>query len=141
MLLSCISRQDEGADMNQLLSAISENDNAWDSLNVEKIVGMFAEDGTLLNDNSEMLKGKEAIRKSFETMPKIEQFEFKRDKADIKLKGNIAYEIVNQAITFTITDTVPQTELNKYIHIWEKQKDGSWRVLIDMNNGRVPPGK
>jgi uncharacterized protein (TIGR02246 family) len=138
---SCTNSQDAKSDMNQLMVAISENDNAWNNLDAEKIAGMFAEDGTLLNDDVETLKGKEAIRKSFEMMQKVEKIEFKRDKVDIKLKGNIAYEIVNQTITYKLTDMEPQTELNKYIHIWEKQKDGSWRVLIDMNNGRVSSNK
>jgi uncharacterized protein (TIGR02246 family) len=141
MCLSCTNNQNEKANMNKLLSAISENDKAWDNLNVEKIVGMFAEDGVLLNDNAEILKGKEAIRKAFEMTQKFEKIEFKRDKADIKLKGKIAYEIVNQSVTYKLTDIEPQTELNKYIHIWEIQKDGSWRVLIDMNNRRPAAGK
>ena len=136
MCFSCNNNQNEKAKMNQLLSAISENDNAWNNLNVEKIVEMFAEDGVLLNDNTEIMKGKEAIKKALEMTQKFEKIEFKRDKVDIKLKGNIAYEIVNQAVTYKLTDTEPQKELNKYIHIWEKQKDGSWRVLIDMNNRR-----
>jgi uncharacterized protein (TIGR02246 family) len=141
MCLSCANNQNEKANMNQLLSVISENDNAWNNLNVEKIVGMFAEDGLLLNDNAEIIKGKEAIRKAFEMAQKFEKIEFKRDKVDIELKGNIAYEIVNQVVTYKLTDTEPQTELNKYIHIWEKQKDGSWRVLLDMNNRRPSAGK
>jgi uncharacterized protein (TIGR02246 family) len=124
--------------MDKLLSAISENDNAWNNLNVDKIVGMFAENGTLLNDNSEMSRGRDAIRRSFENAVKAEKLEFKRDKVEITLKGNMAYEIVNQAVSFKYQDKELQTALNKYIHIWEKQKDGSWKVLIDMNNLRTP---
>jgi len=124
--------------MDQLLSAISKNDNAWDNLDVDKIVGMFAEEGTLLNNNSEMLRGREAIRKSFENLQKTEKLEFKRDKVEVTLKGNMAYEIVNQTVSFKYQDKEPQTEINKYIHVWEKQKDGSWKVLIDMNNLRKP---
>ena len=138
MCLSCTSKQNEKREMDQLLSAISENDNAWDNLDVDKIVGMFAEEGTLLNNNSEMLRGREAIRKSFENLQKTEKLEFKRDKVEVTLKGNMAYEIVNQTVSFKYQDKEPQTEINKYIHVWEKQKDGSWKVLIDMNNLRKP---
>jgi uncharacterized protein (TIGR02246 family) len=127
--------------MDKLLSAISENDNAWNNLNVDKIVGMFADNGTLLNNNSEMLRGKEAIRKSFDSMGKTEGLEFKRNKVEVSLKGNMAYEIVNQIVSFKYPDKEPQTELNKYIHVWEKQEDGSWKVLIDMNNMRKPSGE
>jgi len=136
--LSCTSKQNEKREMDQLLSAISENDNAWNNLNVDKIVGMFSENGTLLNNNSEMLRGKEAIKKSFETIQKAEKLEFNRDKIEVTLKGNMACEIVNQTVSFQYQGLEPQTEVNKYIHIWEKQKDGSWKVLIDMNNSRKP---
>jgi uncharacterized protein (TIGR02246 family) len=123
------------------MSAISENDDAWNALDVNKIVGMFAENGTVLNNNSEMLRGREAIRKSFEIEPKYEKFEFKRDKVEVKMEGNMAYEIVNQIVTFKLKEQESQTILNKYIHIWEKQKDGSWKVLIDMNNLRKSSGE
>jgi ketosteroid isomerase-like protein len=36
-------------------------------------------------------------------------------------------------------DEEPQTEINKYIHIWKKQHDGTWHVLIDIVNRRTPP--
>jgi uncharacterized protein (TIGR02246 family) len=140
MFLSCTSKQNEKQDMDQLLFAITANDNAWNNFDVEKIVGMFSEEGTLLGDQSELLKGRDAIRKSLETMQMPEKFEFKRDKVEIKLKGNIAYEIVNQVVTIN-KNQESQTFPNKYIHIWEKQKDGLWRVLIDMNNERTQPTK
>jgi uncharacterized protein (TIGR02246 family) len=120
------------------MSAITENDNAWNSFDVNKIAGMFAEEGTLLNDNSEILKGREAIRQSLEAWQKPTEFSFKRDKVEIKMEGNIAYEIVNQFVTFKYENQESQTEYNKYIHIWKKQGDGSWRVLIDMNDRRTP---
>jgi len=138
---SCNSKQNEKREMDKLLSAISENDNAWNNLNANKIAAMFAENGTALNNDSEILKGREAIKRHLETMRKPEKFEFKRDKVEVTLKGNMAYEIVNQTISLKYLDKEPQTVLNKYIHVWEKQKDGSWKVLIDMNNMRKPAGE
>ena len=141
MCLSCNSKQNEKREMDKLLSAISENDNAWNNLNADKIAALFAENGTVLNNNSEIMKGREAIKRHLETMQKPEKFEFKRDKVEVTLKGNMAYEIVNQTISLKYLDKEPQTVLNKYIHVWEKQKDGSWKVLIDMNNMRKPSGE
>jgi uncharacterized protein (TIGR02246 family) len=135
--LSCNSKQDEKHDLDLLNAAITENDNAWNNLDVEKIVGLFAEDGTLLNDQSEMSRGRDAIRKTFE-LAKPEKFEFKRDKVEVKMDGNFAYEIVNQVVIIKNKDEESKTFHNKYIHIWKKQNDGSWRVLIDMNNMRTP---
>jgi uncharacterized protein (TIGR02246 family) len=141
MCLSCNSKQNEKREMDKLLSAISENDSAWNNLNADKIAAMFAENGMALNNDSEILKGREAIKRHLETIQKPEKFEFKRDKVEVTLKGNMAYEIVNQTISLKYLDKEPQTVLNKYIHVWEKQKDGSWKVLIDMNNMRKPSGE
>jgi uncharacterized protein (TIGR02246 family) len=140
LCLSCNNKQKEQHDFDQLNVTIAQLDNAWNNLDVEKIVGLFAEDGTLLNDQSEMLRGRDAIRKSFE-MSKPEKLEFKRDKVEVKMDGNFAYEIVNQVVTIKNKDEESKTFLNKYIHIWKKQNDGSWRVLIDMNNMRTPPSE
>jgi uncharacterized protein (TIGR02246 family) len=141
MCLSCNNKQNEKREMVKLLSAISENDNAWNNLNADKIAAMFAENGTALNNNLEMLRGREAIKRYLEAMQKPEKFEVKRDKVEVTLKGNMAYEIVNQTLSLKYQDKEPQTVLNKYIHVWEKQKDGSWKVLIDMNNMRKPSGE
>lgn len=54
--LSCNNKSGEKNDMDKLLSAIADNDNAWNNLNVEKIIGMFSENGTLLSDNAEILR-------------------------------------------------------------------------------------
>jgi uncharacterized protein (TIGR02246 family) len=131
-----LSAQNEKKEMEQLQKAISENDNAWNNIDIDKIVGMFAENGTLLNDDSDMLRGKVAIRKFFDSVEKGEKIELKRDKVEVSLKGNMAYEIVNQTGSIKYLNKEPQTFVNKYIHVWEKQKDGSWKVLIDMNNRR-----
>jgi uncharacterized protein (TIGR02246 family) len=141
MCFSCSNKQYGKHDLDQLMSTINENDNAWNNLDADKIVSLFAPDGTLLNDDSELLRGHDAIRKSFEEMQKPEKLEFKRDKVEVKLKGNFAYEIVNQTVSVKFIDQEPHDFLVKYIHIWEKQDDGSWRVLIDMNNTLTPSGK
>jgi len=125
--------------MDQLNAAITENDNAWNNLDVEKIAGMFAEDGTLLNDDSEILRGRDAIKKALEMEPKAAKLEFQRDKVEVKMDGDFAYEIVNQIVKFSYSGEESKSMLNKYIHIWRKQKDGTWRVIIDMNNMRTPP--
>ena len=71
MCLSCTGNKNEAAEMNKLMSTISANDNAWNILDVEKIVGMFAEDGMLLNDNSEILKGKDASVSTLRMKPRF----------------------------------------------------------------------
>ena len=139
LCLNCTGDKIEKPDLDQLNIAITELDNAWNNMDIEKIVGIFAEDATYLTEDSEMLKGQDAIRQALEAYPKTAKNEFNRDKVEVKIESNMAYEIVNQTITFQNKDEEAQTEINKYIHIWKKQNDGTWRVLIDMVNRRTPP--
>jgi len=34
----------------------------------------------------------------------------------------------------------PATEKGKYLTVWKKQADGSWKVIEDMFNSDLPPG-
>ena len=125
-------------EMDKLRSAVDGLADAYNRLDVDKILGLYAEDATYLIEDAEMLRGKEAIRKYFsEALP--EKVQCKRDIIDLKIEGNLAYEIVNQVVTVQMKGQAAQTIPNKYIHIWKKQKDGSWKVLIDMFNRRTKP--
>jgi uncharacterized protein (TIGR02246 family) len=137
--LACVSgfsAQKDNSEMSKFLATVDAFDKAWDALDVDKIVGLFAEDATFLSENAPLLRGRKAIRESF-SGPKPEKLAFTRDKVEVCLEGDFAYEIVNQVVESKMKDQAPTTLLNKYIHIWKKQKDGSWRVLIDMNNLRT----
>lgn len=126
------------SEMDKLRKAVNELAEAYNRLDVDRILSIYAEDATYLIEDAEMLRGKEAIRKYFsQELP--EKVQFKRDIIDLKIEGKMAYEIVNQVVTVQMKGQEPQTIPNKCIHVWKKQKDGSWKVLIDMFNRRTKP--
>jgi len=130
--------QGKKGEVDKVRSAADALADAYDRLDVEKILSLYAEDATYLIEDAEMLRGKEAIRKYFsQELP--EKVEFKRDVVELKVEGELAYEIVNQVVTLQMKGQPPQTIPNKYIHVWKKQKDGSWKLLVDMFNRRTKP--
>jgi uncharacterized protein (TIGR02246 family) len=130
--------QGKKGEVDKVRSAADALADAYDRLDVEKILSLYAEDATYLIEDAEMLRGKEAIRKYFsQELP--EKVEFKRDVVELKVEGELAYEIVNQVVTLQMKGQPPQTIPNKYIHVWKKQKNGSWKLLIDMFNRRTKP--
>jgi uncharacterized protein (TIGR02246 family) len=136
--LACVSgfsAQKDTSEMTKFLAAVDAFDKAWDALDADKIVALFAEDATFLSENAPLLRGRKAIRESF-SGPRPEKLTFKRDKVEVRVEGDFAYEIVKQVVDSQMKGQAPTTTFNKYIHIWKKQKDGSWKVLIDMNNLR-----
>jgi uncharacterized protein (TIGR02246 family) len=126
------------SEMDKLRKAVNELAEAYDRLDVDKILNIYAEDATYLIEDAEMLRGKDAIR-TYVSQALPEKVQFKRDIIDLKIEGNLAYEIVNQVVTLQMKGQASQIIPNKYIHVWKKQRDGSWKVLIDMVNRRTKP--
>jgi uncharacterized protein (TIGR02246 family) len=123
-------------DWENLQKTILEFDNAWDTGDTEKKLEIFADDGIFLPQGREMIIGTEALRENFESIPKEISWKFERDKIKLEMEGDIAYEVVNQLTTITQTGQEPRTIPQKYVHVWKKQQDGSWKVIIDIYNLR-----
>jgi ketosteroid isomerase-like protein len=63
-------------------------------------------------------------------------------KAEMAASGDFGYTYGNYVFTAMNKDGNLVTENGKYTTIWKKQKDGSWRVILDMGNSSpAPPPK
>jgi len=133
----CTASQNSQNDMEELQKTISNLNNAWDGRDVDKILELYTEDATFLAPNQEMIKGKQALREIL-PLPDSVKVELIRENVDLRIEGNFAFEIVNQNTTVYINNQKATFLLQKYLHIWKKQKDGTWRVFIDMYNLREP---
>ena len=133
IVLPCLSRERSQNDMENFLKITRELDAAWDSMNNEKILQFYADDATFLAPGGDMIRGKQALRESLESWSSV-KIDFVREKVEIKILGECAYELVNQTAKFQLENQEPQQMLQKYVHVWKKQNDGSWKILIDMWN-------
>lgn len=59
--------------------------------------------------------------------------------ADISLAGDLGYTWGTYEFHSQDKEGKPVVERGKYTSIWKKQKDGSWKVVLDMGN--ASPGK
>ena len=126
--------------------AIRENEAEWvkdlQAKDLDKDVAHYADDASFLMPNMPIQTGKEAIRAVHREMladPKL-SLEFAPSKVDISKGGDLAY--TQGAYTMTSTDPrtkKPATEKGKYITIYRKQADGSWKAVEDMLNVDAAP--
>jgi uncharacterized protein (TIGR02246 family) len=137
LLTGSIQAQSEN-DMERLQATFKEFVDAYSRVDIEKIVGIYAEDAMYLIPEMEILRGRQAIREYLKGFAGA-KIEFKQEIVEMKIDGDLAYVVVNQVVTSHMKDQV-QTGRNKFLHIWKKQKDGSWKVLIDMVNSRPNKG-
>jgi ketosteroid isomerase-like protein len=60
--------------------------------------------------------------------------------ADISASGDLGYTYGNYEFHSKDKDGKAAVEYGKYTSIWKLQKDGSWKVVLDMGNAS-PAGK
>ena len=118
--------------------AVMALDREWaqSTTDVEKFASYLAPDATMYAPGAPAARGAAASRAQFEEMSKMPGFSvtWVADKADVAASGDIAFT------TGTYEATVGgATDKGKYVTIWKKQADGSWKVAEDIFNSDAPP--
>ena len=85
--------------------------------------------------------GKDGIRKAYTGMFQLKDLDFQwwPDKAEILPQGEMGYTSGHYKRSWTDAKGTKQTRTGNYITVWQKQKDGSWRVIGDF--GSTNPAK
>ena len=61
--------------------------------------------------------------------------------ADLSAAGDMGYTYGNYEFHSNGKDGKPTVEYGKYTSIWRLQKDGTWKVVLDMGNASPEPKK
>ena len=106
---------------------------AWDKADASLIASLFASDGVLLSRNGKFFKGPEQI---FQRQKTVMQSAGKGVKAtvttvDLWLDGETAYETGTFNYKYQEAGK-PVNEEGRYVTIWKRQSDGSWKIASDM---------
>jgi uncharacterized protein (TIGR02246 family) len=121
-------------------AAIRAADAAWSKAAGEKDVARtasyYADAAVLMAAGGPVVTGKDAIQKAYADMMANPGFalSFAPTKVEVSRAGDLAYEIGAYSITFSDKKGKPQTTKAKYVVVWGKQPDGSWKVLVDSPN-------
>jgi uncharacterized protein (TIGR02246 family) len=137
--LSCGPRRDEAAEAERLLQAVEAFHRAINSGDAQSALDFFTDDVIFMSNGWETRKGKadvgqiwtENIKSGFRT--KDQQI------IELRLDGDIAYEATTQLWTMHQEGQEDQWRSSKYVHIWNRQSDGTWRLHLDIwNNNPLP---
>lgn len=103
------------------------------SKDADQTTSFYAENGTLLAPGAPIASGKDAIRKTWAGLMGSPGFalQFAPTKIEISKSGDSAYEIGDYQLTVNGKNGKPQTVKAKYVVVWGKQADGSWKALVD----------
>jgi len=100
----------------------------------------YAEDAVELPNGADMIQGKESIAKSMSFLDqKDNQLTWTPLHADMAASGDLGYTFGTYEFRSKDKDGKPTVEYGKYASVWKKQKDGSWKVVMDMGNASPSP--
>lgn len=107
---------------------------AFAAKDVDKIASFYAGDATVLIPNEPALNGIEPIKGGLKPMLADPNFKlaFNATKVDVAKSGDLAYS--QGPCTMTMTDPAtnkPMDDKCKYLTVWRKQADGSWKAVQD----------
>jgi ketosteroid isomerase-like protein len=109
--------------------------------NLDKSVAFFDEKGAMLASNAPIADSKEAISTlltGFFALPDL-KISWHVDRADVARSGDLGYTSGAYEMTFKDATGKPLSDKGKYVTVWKKQKDGTWKVLLDIFNTDLPP--
>src|SRR6202035_2586304 len=103
---------------------------AWDKADASLIAELFATDGILLGQNGKLFKGPKQI---LERMKTVMEAAGKGVKAtvttvDLWLDSDTAYETGKYSYT-SQEKGQPVTDEGRYVTIWRRQSDSSWKII------------
>jgi uncharacterized protein (TIGR02246 family) len=100
----------------------------------EKATSSYARDGRLMLPSQPVVVGHQAILETWKQLMADPAFAlaFSPTEVTVARAGDLAYELGNYQLTTTSQRGAPETVRGKYLVIWGRQSDGSWKVLIDV---------
>jgi uncharacterized protein (TIGR02246 family) len=125
-------------------SAVREADAAWSKAaaakDVEGYLSFYAEDAVSLPPNAPMLTGKESMRKDLSEAMASPGFalSWQASKVEASRGGDLAYSMGTYEGTMNDAKGKLVTERGKYVTVWKKQSDGTWKVVVDIYNSDLP---
>ena len=107
---------------------------------LEKSVAFCTGDASVLAPNAPIATGKQAIGelfKGFFSIPAL-TIEWHPAKVEVARSGEMAYSTGAYKMTFKDAAGKTITDNGKYVTVWKKQSDGSWKVALDIFNTDSP---
>jgi ketosteroid isomerase-like protein len=127
-------------DIKSLRAAQEAAIEAFASKDADRMVSAYSADASLMFPNSPILQG-EDLRTAIKALAADPNFsiQFSTDKAEVAKSGEVGYTRGTYTMTMSDPNTrKPFREKGKYVTIYARQADGSWKMIEDISNADAP---
>lgn len=126
--------------------AIRTADEQWERVfsakDIERSVAFCDDKGSVLAPNFPIANGREAIKQLFSgyfALPNL-KIGWRATRVEAARSGDIGYSSGAYQMSFNDPSGKQVNDRGKYVTVWKKQADGSWKVLLDIFNSDLPAG-
>jgi ketosteroid isomerase-like protein len=104
------------------------------------VSAFYAPDATLLPPNAPLISGTEGIREFWQGLLDAGGADVTLDTSLVDMAGDLAYGIGQYSFTLPAASGGRTHERGKYLVVYRRQPDGSWKVVADMFSSDQPVG-
>lgn len=100
----------------------------------------YADDAVVMPAGNATMSGKSAVTQGMAAM--MSQISIANPKfttTDVVVSGDVAVESGTYEMTITPKGGKPINDKGRYITVWKRQADGSWKIIRDINNSQTAP--
>lgn len=114
---------------------------AGEAMDAVAMAALYADDAQSFPPNEGTLVGPAAFQAFVEGVAEIEGFSIAFDDPEVVVGagGDLGYTVGTVQLTMPGPDGELGTMEERDVHIWRKQADGSWKVVVDIWNTATPP--
>jgi ketosteroid isomerase-like protein len=126
------------ADTKAIEQALRDLDEQWSEAagakDFEKIVSFYSDDAVVMPPNAPRATTTEAIRKIWKDLLTDASISWKTKEVEVAQSGDLAFSSGTYEVTLNDPTGTPVNDRGKYLEVWKKQADGSWKCVMDMWN-------
>ena len=137
----CAAKVDVEAERSALLDTDTALSEAKAANDVERVFSYYAADASIFPPNATNVTGKEAIRPFLSQLFTIPGFalSWQPKKAEVSRAVDLGYTLGTYELTMNDPEGNPVSDRGKYVTVWKKQADGTWKVVATIWNSDQPP--
>jgi ketosteroid isomerase-like protein len=95
-----------------------------------------AENAQIFSTPGEFITGPDAISRAFGPTTDDSKLVWHPVTGEVARSGDLGFTVGNAVFTGKNLDGTPQVRYSKYLTVWKKQRDGTWRYVVDGGNAR-----
>jgi ketosteroid isomerase-like protein len=129
---------------NKDIDAIRSADQQWlkffAARDLEHSLAMCEDGAAFLGQNAPAAEGKADISSVFSGLFALPNFKISwtLNKAEVAKSGDLGFTSGTYEDSYTDASGKAMPDHGKYVTIWRKQKDGAWKMMLDIYNSSLP---